>query len=1091
MNEKNSPKRQYSGQTAPCGALHSAARQQYLCSRRETSATEPVNDLNASVVPGSEDSSKYTTRTTQFSPALQTSAPSEGSSVEKPLPPESPKPSSRSPSSSGLSRYQQERTSPAGAPPKPIRSASDARRSASVLDGGTPKKSRPTGRLPSTGSPERNTTSSSPVHSPVREVLTGSSPSKRSDVKKLPLDMQGATAAKNPLPSDSPAVLGKKAPTAAQRSSFRKSIVTSPRKGSYAANHVGFPRSLLPFCKPPPQQRRIVGTSRAPNTDQPVPLSGRMISVLKRGEDRPKASPPLRATRKSSSPTSAASPSSSMANGRQFIYRRFSSFIGATHAGEDNRRLRRKSRGRRTPPQEPGPVERAKFWKNPFQRQSLQPPGAPAALRRMPSVPFASDTSLATSVSPGVYSARDAFCSNVSEYSSPIVTSRTSTERLPGNKTSSTGKRASSSATNYWLYKPALGVVLIALVAFITWSQVRHHLVSPTALVAPVCNSPTCRYYARLLTYTMDASTDPCQDFYQHVCGRWIWDGRSSVAKVNWAKFLEDYMSRIANRSLGSAGNARNTTRDAARYIKTCLAPLDSDNVDEVKQVLAAGGILWPLEPNIGRADFISALFYMARRVGAPVFFDVTLTDVPGRAFLVFAKDEAYDATYAKVTEHVNTLYAKDHYQACCEAFASPGNHVRCHELFDDFIRMKHDFDAYYAARESTGVNASVTSFLSYAPRVSEDRWVAQFEIYFNATLDDVGGVSIDDLEQFKAVFQLLEHYGERMMLDLFGWLSVQVLIHYTNKGLMNSFYRHHEITNGEHLDRCFTIAYAAFGYAVNRLLMEHIEVEVNKVKRLVQHRIRPAFRALLHRRDYLLGSVAPEPSGNKLDRAFEIIYSTLVDGKSDSTNVLPELTEFPLGNKMTISSYLRSAARVDARKDSQRPYLAYDAYDSTLIEGFRLSPQHFTPPWYASDAPGGVLVGGILLRLVAALFMDYVERSHDFNATYEANHRCLDPHGTSGGVDKDVQAVTASLNVVASMYRASPADLAVAPLPSPLFSNDGFMYAFVCWLFCGDAVRGSVMCNTPVKHNIHFSRAFACPKGSNMNPESKCTLRV
>ncbi|KAH8021942.1 hypothetical protein HPB51_018791 [Rhipicephalus microplus] len=991
MNEKNSPKRQYSGPTAPCGALHSAARQQSLCSRRETSATEPVNDVNASVVPESEDSSKYTTRTTQFFPALQTSAPSEGSSVEKPLPPESLKPSSRSLSSSGLSRYQRERTSPAyvaqghpgpqeakkvpvkasispstlmsrsgsqlskrdrfssGAPPKLIRSASDARRSASVLDGGRPKKSIPTGRLSSTGSPERNTTSSSPVHSPVREVLTGSCPSKRSGVKKLPLDMQGATAAKNPLPSDSTAVLEKKAPTVAQRSSFRKSIVTSPRKGSSAANHVGFPRSLSHSASPP-QQRHIVGTSRAPNTDPPVPLSGRLISVLKRGEDRPKASPPLRATRKSSSPTSAASPSSSMANGRQFISRRFLSFIGATHAGEDNRRLRRKLRGRRTPPQEPGPVERAKLWKNPFQHQSLQPPGALAALR---------------------------------DY-------RATRHRAQG-------ERASSSATNYWLYKPALGVVLIALVAFITWSQVRHHLVPPTALVAPVCNSPTCRYYARLLTYTMDASTDPCQDFYQHVCGRWIWDGRSSVAKVNWAKFLEDYMSRIANRSLGSAGNARNTTRDAARYIKTCLAPLDSDNVDEVKQVLAAGGILWPLEPNIGRADFISALFYMARRVGAPVFFDVTLTDVPGRAFVVFAKDEAYDATYAKVTEHVNTLYAKDHYQACCEAFASPGNHVRCHELFDDFIRMKHDFDAYYAARESTGVNASVTSFLSYAPRVSEDRWVAQFEIYFNATLDDVGGVSIDDLEQFQAVFQLLEHYGERMMLDLFGWLSVQVLIHYTNKGLMNSFYRHHEITNGEHLDRCFTIAYAAFG----------------------------------------------------------------------------------------------SAARVDARKDSQRPYLAYDAYDSTLIEGFRLSPQHFTPPWYASDAPGGVLVGGILLRLVAALFMDYVERSHDFNATYEANHRCLDPHGTSGGVDKDVQAVTASLNVVASMYRASPADLAVAPLPSPLFSNDGFMYAFVCWLFCGDAVRGSVMCNTPVKHNIHFSRAFACPKGSNMNPESKCTLRV
>ncbi|KAL1487307.1 hypothetical protein MTO96_008090 [Rhipicephalus appendiculatus] len=1030
MNEKNSSKRHNRGPKAPNGTLHSAAGQQSLCSRGGTSGTEPLTGLNASVVPGSEHSSTCTSRTMQFSPALQTTAPSEDSLVGNPLPPKCPKPSSRSVSSSGLSRSEQERSSPgyvadehpgpreakevtgkasispnapvsrngsqpskrdrlsSGTPSKTIRSPAhcpspvnafrsakdtDAKGHASLLEGGTSKSSSPPGRLSSAGSSETNTTSSSPVRSPVKDTraLTGSCsfPSKRSDVKKLPSDTEGATVAKGPLPSDSSAVSGKKTSTAAQlrrggATSARKSSSsancsgfirwfphpTSTTKGSSAANHTGFPHSLPRSTSPP--QRHIAGTSRVPNTDSPVPSSGRTISTIKSGAGRPKAPPPLKATRKSPSPAISASPSGSLSDERRFVSRRSSSFTGATHAGEDNHRLRRKSRGRKTPSQGPGQVETAKLWRNTFQHQSPHPPGAPATPRRTPSFPFASDASPPASVSPGVYSARDAFCSNASDSSSPIATSRTSTERLAG-KSSSTRRRASSLATDHWLCKPALGVALIALAAFVTWALVKHRLVPPTALVAPVCDSPTCRYYASLLSYTMDADTHPCHDFYQHVCGRWTWDGRTSVANFNWANFLEEYMARIANRSSRSAGNARDATRDAARYIKACLVPLTSDNVDEVKQVLAAGGILWPLGPNNGRVDFLSALFHMAGRVGAPVFFDVTRTDIRGRTFVLFARDEAYEATYAKVTEHVNTLHAQDHYRACCEAFAGgPGNRVRCDELFDDFVRMKHDFDAYYAAQGSTGVNASVTRFLSYAPQVSKDRWATQLETYFSVALNDAGGVVIDDLGQFKAVFQLLERHGERMMLDLLGWLSVQVLIHYTNKGLMDSFYRLSDVANDEHHDRCFTTAYAAFGYALNRLFQEHIEVEMNRVKRIVQHRLRPAFRSLLQRGVYLLGSVTPEPTGGRLDRAFEIIYNTFVNGKSNSTHVFPELTELPLQNKMAISSYLKSPARVDARKDSQRPYLAYGAYDSTLIEGFRLNPQHFALPWYAIDAP-------------------------------------------------------------------------------------------------------------------------------------------
>lgn len=667
-------------------------------------------------------------------------------------------------------------------------------------------------------------------------------------------------------------------------------------------------------------------------------------------------------------------------------------------------------------------------------------------------------------------------------------------QRSPG-KTSDLRKEGFSTATDYWLCKPALAVVLIALVAAVTWAVVKRRYFAQEALVARVCQSRACRYYADLMTSAMDADANPCDNFYGHVCGRWMRAGTPNVADVNWARFLNESMSRVANRaSSRSAGDAKDTGRNAARFIKACLAPLRHNNVDEVKLVLAAGGMLWPFGPGSGQTDFLSALFYMVRRVGAPIFFDVTCTDATERLSVLYSRDATYEATYAKLTEHVHVLHAQDHYHVCCEAFAGPGNRTRCERLFDDFVQMKRAFDDYYAGQLSKDIISTNLSHLHhYTPRVSEARWRALFEVHFNVTLRDVDGLVIEDPRQFASVFRLLESYGEEKMLDLIGWLSVQVLIHYTNKGLMDSFYRFPDIASNEHRQLCFTTAYIAFGYAVNRIFLEDAEAAINRVKRLAQNRIRPAFRAMLRRGTLLRGNPVPEPSGGKLEMAFDIVEGAFSSEQEGSSDAFSQVTDHPLANKMALSSYLRSAGPISARKDAHGQYWSYSAFDSTLIDGFRINPQHFALPWYAKDAPPGVLLGGILLRLASALFMDYVERSRNFNATYEANRRCLDldPRVPSGRDDRDLQAVTAALNVVASLYQESPADSAVAPMDSPLFSSDGFMFAFACWLHCGDAQRGSVMCNTPLRHNPLFSRVFACPKDSYMNPGFKCTLQV
>ncbi|KAH7938222.1 hypothetical protein HPB49_021756 [Dermacentor silvarum] len=988
-------------------------------------------------------------------------------------------------------------------------------KSTSSLIGGIPRSSSRSERLSSPGRSEVKATLPSPMDPAVKnaQALPKSFQPKRDDHGKFPSGTDGAVITKDPPASEANAVSEKKVSTAAPRYLSRKQGVASPDESCTSFKRA--PQSDLRSAGPLPQERRVSEKGfLSPSKHSPSPgLSATTEGGrdIRSGAGRPEGLPSPRPTSKSPSSSSTVS-LASLVDERRFASGGSLSFTGLIPAGEAAARLPTQLRGR-PPPYGLGRVVTTEPRRKASRKLSLFARGSPAAsTRQASSSPFANAfpaPSRSSRSSPGVYSARDAFYGSAFNTSSPLASSRTiseasscpSSEKImlrrgpqlrSSAKASELRRETSSSTIGYWLCKPALAVALVALVAFVTWVVVKRHFLTPRALVARVCESRTCRYYADLMISTMDADRHPCDNFYEHVCGRWTREGKTHVADVNWASFLEEQMTRIVSRaSSGSAGDAEDTARNAARYIKACLAPLSNNNVDEVKLVLAAGGILWPSEPHSGQADFLSALFYMVRRVGAPIFFDVTYTGVRERLSVLISRDATYDATYAKITEHVHSLHAQNHYHVCCEAFAGPGDHIRCERLFNDFVQMKRAFDDYYAGQPSKGISTNPINFQSYAPRVSEARWTALFEMNFNVTLRDVDGVVIEDLRQFASVFQLLERYGEEKMLDLLGWLSIQVLIHYTNKGLIDSFYRVPDIASNEHRQLCFTTAYMAFGYAVNRLLLEDAKAAIDRIKRLAQNRLRPAFSALLRRSTLLRGSSVPEPSCVKLERTFDIIEDTFSSEQENSSGDFSEVTDHPLENRMALSSYLRSAGRTSAREYAHRPYWSYGAFDSTLIDGFRMNPQHFALPWYANDAPAGALVGGILLRLASALFMDYVERSHNFNATYEVNHKCLHPRGTSARDGRDVQAVTAALNVVASLYEESPSDSAVAPMDSPLFSSDGFMFAFACWLYCGDAERGSVMCNTPLRHNPRFSRAFACPQGSYMNPVLKCTLHV
>lgn len=205
-----------------------------------------------------------------------------------------------------------------------------------------------------------------------------------------------------------------------------------------------------------------------------------------------------------------------------------------------------------------------------------------------------------------------------------------------------------------------------------------------------------------------------------------------------------------------------------------------------------------------------------------------------------------------------------------------------------------------------------------------------------------------------------------------------------------------------------------------------------------------------------------------------------------------------PLRNSIAVSSYL--ARSMDKTSQLGQPlYADYGQLDATLFSDFRLNPQMLSFPWYDPDAHIGVLLGGLGMRLAGVTFYDYVERTDkegSDSSRYLEIQRCFLPSKTGGqeDLDRDLLGAVAAASIIWDVYTEAMATGAYGwslrePLPS--YTPDGLAFAFACWLNCGDAERGALMCNMPVMHSRDFGRVFQCPKGSRMNPVDKCHMKL
>ncbi|KAL1428455.1 hypothetical protein MTO96_002829 [Rhipicephalus appendiculatus] len=633
----------------------------------------------------------------------------------------------------------------------------------------------------------------------------------------------------------------------------------------------------------------------------------------------------------------------------------------------------------------------------------------------------------------------------------------------------------------------------------------------PAAVTAQRCITDTCIKYERLLSLTMDTSAPPCDDFYQYVCGTWLRTGNRPIYERNWDRFLNEVGNRVmalgASVKDGNGNDGAAVEEKALTSIRACLSPLKRDNLEEVKEVLAAAGLPWP--DRSAQPDVIESMFYMSRRVYHSLFVDIVKSengDADDRPSLTISSDVQFQRVYERIGEHVMSVRIRSHFRTCYESFANASAHdeQRQQQLYRTFREMKTFLDSQLVGVVAKSIATDASTFLSMTPPVPESRWDAALRRYFNTSLRSFNFTYVENEGQFSALFRTWDVYGEDNMTDFFGWFAVQVLLPYTNRRLLASYFRSESMGGDEMRESCVYTAYTAFPVALDNFLLHDVLEAIQYARDLLDPITGSFHRLLSENRSSLTGDALPQPNASRVAEAFEILNAyneaTVYHLYKDFPDVDPEQ---PLRNAIKLKRYMYGR--------TQRT-TTYRAVDANMFDGFHLNPQLLSFPWYASDARPAVLMAGLGSRLAGTLYLDFVERRPNAVAVYRENWRCLGLQNIDDDSQVDLVAATAAVNVVWDIFwngnlprhvplqatsqdgnasRRVPASRTTSEHEVPANHSDpALLFVFYCWLTCGDQ-WGPSMCNVPLKHSPHFAGVFGCRPEAPMNPINKCRMIV
>ncbi|KAL1425843.1 hypothetical protein MTO96_018826 [Rhipicephalus appendiculatus] len=293
--------------------------------------------------------------------------------------------------------------------------------------------------------------------------------------------------------------------------------------------------------------------------------------------------------------------------------------------------------------------------------------------------------------------------------------------------------------------------------------------------------------YASVLRESIDADADPCLNFYKYACGGWLRNHEESTALTAWRQYTMDTIERLRVDQVSTRMRGE-PVGQAAHFWETCLkvgskAYPDTRAHADIKEVLAEAGLTWPARSE--RSDLVSSLFFMARRVGLPVFFNVGsgYTKIKKLRAIFFRLDTAFQKTTSRLVDMLKKESLSMFVRSVYRAFAEDGvvNETRFDEVIGGLESLAGVLDIYLEATDDRITVRDIASLQLYAPSPSFEKWSSAFRKFFDFDFAELDATNIYDVRSFSAIFRYVLVYGEAVLKDALGFLSIMAAVSYTS----------------------------------------------------------------------------------------------------------------------------------------------------------------------------------------------------------------------------------------------------------------------------------------------------------------------
>ncbi|KAL1476575.1 hypothetical protein MTO96_018380 [Rhipicephalus appendiculatus] len=341
--------------------------------------------------------------------------------------------------------------------------------------------------------------------------------------------------------------------------------------------------------------------------------------------------------------------------------------------------------------------------------------------------------------------------------------------------------------------------------------------------------------YGILLRDAVDRDAKPCDNLYRFACGSWKRNHPRTTSRAeNFEYFVATAVTRMREVKPEQADGK--PIGKAALYLNACLTAAEGGASNDVRTVLAEAGLTWP-----GRSagsDFVSALFFMARRLALPVFFGVDMLHIEGsgRRILTFPLGAAFQSILRTVQEHIRTGHVATYLRLAYDHMAENiSDDARFSEILASLVDMNEVFEVYLNASEKEEVLGNVTSLLHIAPMVAVEKWNTSLQKYFGANIAEVDDVIVFDRASFATILGLLKTKGEDGAVDILGCLAVHAAIFYTKAEVRESFFGSSEVARAQQERHCFGDVHSLFRRVVDHFLFNGAEEALAHVSELAR----------------------------------------------------------------------------------------------------------------------------------------------------------------------------------------------------------------------------------------------------------------